>query len=482
MEEQAPVLQDSEALAEPSKLSPISPIAAPVSRRERISAVDTIRGFSLLGILLLNIVSFGQGYWAYENPSIIGGSNPLNIGVWAVMWILADGKMRAIFSMLFGAGVILLTSRAEQRDGGLGIADIYTRRNLWLLLFGVLHCYLLWVGDILYWYAVTGLIFLYPMRKMSVKALLITGALVLLVTSPRGYIEFRSIRDARSKSDAAIAAEKAGKKLTKEQEDAKKKWVEMQKESHPDQKAIDEQNQQVRGNFLSNLRLHLEFAPRIEGLVYYRGGFCDVLGMMLLGMGLLKLGFLSAQRSYAEYATVAIAGYLIGIPINCYTVYIDIRDKFDSGTMALAGLTYDIERFAVAFAHIAVIMMLCKAGAMKWLTSRLAAVGQMALTNYLFDTIVCCLFFCGYGFGQFGKLERYQLYYVVAAIWTIQFFGSRIWLEHFRFGPAEWLWRSLTYWKRQPMRLEQPAEPGADTLVFSGDPQLGALPAAGGQV
>jgi uncharacterized protein len=433
------------------------PAIAPVTRQERLSSVDAIRGFSLLGILLLNIVSFGQAHWAYGNPHPIGGSNPLNVGVWAVMWILADGKMRAIFSMLFGAGTILLTSRAEGRGGGLGIADIYTRRNMWLLLFGILHCYLFWLGDILYWYALTGLVFLYPMRKMSAKALLITGGIVMLLSTPRGYFESHSIIEARDKYNEAAAAEKAGKKLTKDQEEAKKNWENMQKDMNPDQKAIDEENQEVRGGFLANLKLHAKWAPRMESLFYYQGGFLDVLAMMLLGMGLLKLGYLSAARSYREYATVAVVGYLIGIPINCFTVYIDIRDKFDHATMALAGYTYDIERFAVALAHISVIMLLCKAGLMKWFTSRLAAVGQMALTNYLFDTIACCFFFCGYGLGMFGKLERYQLYYVVAAIWSIEFFGSKIWLSYFRFGPAEWLWRSLTYWKRQPMRLRQPA-------------------------
>jgi uncharacterized protein len=431
---------------------------APVTSQERISAVDAIRGFSLLGILLLNIVSFGEGHWAYGNPHIIGGSNPLNVGVWAVMWILADGKMRAIFSMLFGAGVILLTSRAEQRGGAIGIADVFARRNLWLLLIGAIHCYLLWTGDILFWYALTGLIFLYPLRKTPARALLVTGALFALLTSPRGYVQSHSILEDREKYNAAVAAEKAGKKLTKAQEEAKKDWEDQQEEMHPDQEAIDEENNKVRGNFITNVKLHAASAPEMESLSYYEGGFCDVLGMMLLGMGLLKLGFLSAQRSFGEYATVAIAGYLIGLPINCYTVYLDIRDGFDPATMALAGYTYDLQRFAVAFAHIAVIMMLCKSGRMKWLTSRLAAVGQMALTNYLFDSVVCCIFFCGYGFGMFGKLERYQLYYVVAAIWTVELIGSRIWLAHFRYGPAEWVWRSLTYWTRQPMRLPRLVE------------------------
>ena len=463
MDEPIPAPLEPAALAEVAQPAPAAPAIAPVSRQERISAVDTIRGFSLLGILLMNIVSFGQAHWAYDDPHVIGGSNPWNVGVWAVMWILAEGKMRAIFSMLFGAGVILLTSRAEER--GLGIADIYTRRNLWLLLFGVVHCYLFWVGDILYWYAMCGLIFLYPMRKLPPRALFIAGAIALLITSPRGFFQSRHIREVREKNTAVLAAEKAGKKLTKEQEDNKKAWERIQRNSNPDQKLIDEANQVVRGGIVSNVKAHIALAPEIEGGYFYAGGFLDVLGMMLLGMGLLKLGFLSAKRSYAEYATVAIVGYLVGIPINCYTVYIDIRDHFDAATMALSGMTYDVERFAVAFAHISVIMLLCKAGAIQWLTLRLAAVGQMALTNYLFDTLVCTTIFCGWGFGMFGRLERYQLYYVVAAIWAVEFIGSRIWLAHFRFGPAEWVWRSLTYWKRQPMRLEVPA-PAAPPMAM----------------
>jgi uncharacterized protein len=434
-------------------------VIAPVTRLDRISAIDTIRGFSVLGILLVNIVQFGDVHWAYNNPHFVrafnpGGSNPLNIGVWAAIWILAEGKMRAIFSMLFGAGVILLTSRAEERGGGATMADIYTRRNLWLMLFGILHCYLFWIGDILYSYALTALIFLYPMRKLSARALVITGAVVLLIDTPTAFFNARSTWEARDKYTAVVATEKVGKKLTKDQETAKKNWAAMQ---GPSRKAIEEETAQARGNYLSNLKLRTKWAPRVESLSYYKGGFCDVLGMMLLGMGLLKLGFLSAQRSYAEYAAIAIAGYLAGIPINCYTVYIDIRDNFDPATRMLSGITYDLQRFAVAFAHIAVVMMLCKAGRMKWFTSRLAAAGQMALTNYLFDTVVCCMVFCGYGFGLFGKLERYQLYYVVAAIWAAEFIGSRIWLAHFRFGPVEWAWRSLTYWKRQPMRLKAAA-------------------------
>jgi uncharacterized protein len=119
------------------------------------------------------------------------------------------------------------------------------------------------------------------------------------------------------------------------------------------------------------------------------------------------------------------------------------------------GTTYDLGRFSIALAHVGLLLVIVKKGWLSWLMSRLAATGQMALSNYLFHSVVCSTLFCGYGFGLYGRLERHQLYYVVAAIWVFQMLASPIWLRHYRFGPAEWAWRSLTYWKRQPMRNEK---------------------------
>jgi uncharacterized protein len=104
-------------------------------------------------------------------------------------------------------------------------------------------------------------------------------------------------------------------------------------------------------------------------------------------------------------------------------------------------------------------MLLCKAGWMGWLLGRLGAIGQMAFSNYILQSVICAFYFTGYGFAMYGHLERHQLYYVVAAIWVFQLIVSPIWLRYYRFGPLEWGWRSLTYWKRQPMRL------AADTMA-----------------
>ena len=139
---------------------------APVIVKERISSVDTLRGFALLGILLMNIVGFALPGNAYDDPTIAGGATGMNLAVWAVNYILFEGKMVAIFSMLFGAGVILLTSRAEQRGAEAAIADIYYRRTLWLIAFGMAHAYYIWNGDVLYFYGCAGLV-LFPLRKLS---------------------------------------------------------------------------------------------------------------------------------------------------------------------------------------------------------------------------------------------------------------------------------------------------------------------------
>ena len=136
-------------------------------------------------------------------------------------------------------------------------------------------------------------------------------------------------------------------------------------------------------------------------------------------------------------------------PVSAWTI---VRSGFDPATLAFASSTYDVGRLSIALAHLGVIMLLCKTGWLGWLMRGFGAIGQMAFSNYIFHSVVCAFLFTGYGFALYGRLQRYELYYVVAAIWVFQMIVSPIWLRHFQFGPLEWLWRSLTYWKRQPMR------------------------------
>ena len=422
------------------------PAPRPVTQSERIPTIDVVRGVALMGILFMNISSFSGPIEMYINPLMVGNHRSYNLFAWVIRWVLFEGKMRAAFSMLFGAGVILLSERAERR-GAKNVADIFLRRNMWLVLFGVLHFYLIWTGDILYWYGVTALLFLYPCRKVRFRNLIIAGTLVLVVgVGADAYFAIDGIR-ARNQGQAAQALQATGKKLTQEQQDALKKWnetVEQRKKVH------DEDLKAMRGSYLDALKWHAQLGPREQAKSYYMLGFTDVLGMMLIGMGLYRMGFLTGALSYKLYGWTIAAGFLLSIPINSFQAWGVIRDNFqpESAWWVL----YQLGRLTGAIANVALVVLIVKAGLFKSLTRRIAAVGQTALSNYLFTSITCTLLFNGFGFGLYGKLEYYQLYAVVAVVWALNMILSPIWLKYFLFGPMEWVWRSLTYWKRQPMR------------------------------
>lgn len=425
--------------------------AAPVDRGERITALDTLRGFALLGILLMNIVAMGMYGAAYDDPTVTGGSTGPNLWVWAVLHVLAEGKMRCLFSMVFGAGVILLTSRLETRGSS---ADIYYRRTLWLLLFGVIHAYLLWIGDILYPYALCALA-LYPFRKMTARALLTIGAASALLDSGVYIAGGFHTRDLITQGQAALEASDHGQKLTEKQSDAKRDYEQWRRFNRPTSDQLKKDAEQWRGNFASVVKARAKLVAFFHGKPYYSpfSGNWDIWSMMFIGMGLFKLGVLSAQRPARFYGWMALTGYGIGLPLNSYSAWIIVKHHFDPAIHSFANSSYDLGRLSVALGHLAVIMLWCKSGGLEGLRSALGAIGQMAFSNYVTQSIITAFLFTGYGFGRYGRLQRYQLYYVVAAIWIFQLIASPIWMRHFRFGPLEWCWRSLTYWKRQPMRL-----------------------------
>jgi uncharacterized protein len=265
-------------------------------------------------------------------------------------------------------------------------------------------------------------------------------------------------RDLRTKVAEIDAAKAAGKALTEEQTTTKEEWDKMHKMFKPDKKAIEKEITAIRGGYGANLAQRAPLTASMQSDMLYRFLIWDIAGMLILGMGLMKLGVFDASRSYRFYAWMAAIGYGIGIPLNWTMATLWMRSGFDF--IALFGYmmtTSDLGRFTVAAGHTAVIMMLVKAGALRWITKPLANIGRMALSNYLLTSILCTLFFYGYGLGMFAKLQRVQLLYVLAAMWTINLIFSAVWLRFYRFGPAEWMWRSLTYWKKQPMRKEEPA-------------------------
>ena len=427
-------------------------LAEPVAQRERISSLDVLRGFALLGILVMNIGDYAlPGNFDY-NPSILGPLSKLNLLLWAGRFILFEGKMRALFSMLFGAGVILLTSRLEKRGDAAIAGDIFARRNMWLTLFGVLHAYFLWWGDILYFYGMTALLFLYPCRKLKAKPLLIAGIAVVLLLAGYRVVRLEQRSHLAQRAEVAAKLQSAGQSLTDQQKEDLKAWQTVEQNTHPDRQELDKEIAEMRGGYGSVFQHNAPLVFSEQGAGFYRFGFCDSLGMMLIGMGLLQLGFLSGQMANRAYVWTALIGYGVGLPLGVLSIWQVWRQNFNA--LALVRwefLPYDVQRLFVAMANASVVLLVVKSGAVKWATKPLAAVGQTALSNYLGTTLICTLLFDGWGLGLFGKLQFYQLFYVVGAVWVLNLIASSWWLKHFSFGPMEWVWRSLTYWKRQPM-------------------------------
>jgi uncharacterized protein len=318
---------------------------------------------------------------------------------------------------------------------------------MWLVLFGVLHFYFVWIGDILYYYGLTALLFLYPCRKVRFRNLFIAGILVLAMGMGADIFYSVDAIRTRNQGQAAQALQASGKKLNQDQQDALKKWndaLDRRKKEH------DDDLKAMRGSYLDALKWRVQWGPRIQATSYYKFGFPDVLGMMLIGMGLYRMGFLTGALRYKVYAWTIAVGFVLSIPINGFEAWGMIRDNFQPETPWW--VLYQLGRLTGAVANVALVVLISKAGLFKWLTSRIAAVGQTALSNYLFTSISCSILFNGFGFGLYGKLEYYQLYAVVAGVWALNLILSPIWLRYFQFGPMEWVWRSLTYWKRQPMR------------------------------
>jgi uncharacterized protein len=453
---------------EPAGSAGDRPRARPVAESERFFAVDALRGFALLGILAMNIVHFAWPEVVYGNPLRGGGFDGTDRAVWFFNHLFFAGKMMTLFSMLFGAGLVLMDQRAAKR--GASIRGVYYRRILWLLVIGLIHAYLIWSGDILVLYAECGL-FLYFFRNKTPRTLIIVGVTSLLLLVPVLLGLVAGIDSMKATAARVEAQQKAGETPRPFAKWIHDLWTEhLQEEVDPtpaqQAKAWDKTMATYRGGYIGIVKqralpmLVSQILELIFGVTFFAGG------RMLIGMGLMKLGVFSASRSPRFYATMVALGYGIGLPLMVFDAQQMVAHQFSNEFEMHGGMFYNaFGSIIVALGHVGVMMLIVQSGAIEWLTRRLAAVGRMALTNYLTHSIVCTTLFYGYGFGLFGTINRTGLAAIVLAIWTFQLIVSPIWLRYFRFGPAEWIWRSLTYWRLQPMRVS--AVDGAVPTVLS---------------
>ncbi len=402
--------------------------AAPVSASDRLETLDVLRGFALLGILAMNIRAMAGPFSAYMNPlsfDYTGASRAAYIFTSVVF----DLKMMGLFSMLFGAGVLLYA--AKTTESGKPPRGLWFRRMFWLLAFGLAHAYLIWEGDILVPYALCGILLLWWVRRLPAWALM-TGAVLMLavgaVLSVGHGIAWESMSEAERAEEAQMMM------ATPEQ-------ARMQVEG-------------MLGSYLEVVAHRAPFVFMAQTFFFLAFFLWRCGGMMLLGMSLYKLGFLDGRSSPGLYALVAATCIPAGLALAWYGAIELERVRFAMPQRTIADLWNYTGAVFASVGYAAVLIIVVKRGAFGALRRSLAAVGQMAFSNYLLQSVITSVLFLGWGFGLAGQHDYADQLLVVAAVWAFQLVASPLWLARYRFGPAEWLWRSLTYWQRQPMRRD----------------------------
>ncbi|MEQ9095889.1 MAG: DUF418 domain-containing protein [Phycisphaerales bacterium] len=406
----------------------------PTTQQDRIRSIDTLRGVALLGIFVMNIPIFALTGAAFFNPPIAGGFEGLDYLTWLASHALFDMKMMAIFSMLFGAGVALMAERLTET--GRNAAGVHYRRMGWLLAIGMIHAYLIWFGDILVAYALVGML-VYPLRRLRALWLAIIGGLLLPVGMALSGAQQAMFELLRNSTDPQMM----------------ETWKEVGVMFFPDAAALEEERQKVLGGFFHRAAAQAPDVVMMQTFVFAVFIFWRVSGLMLLGMALHKWGVFRAERSVRDYVTMLVAGALLGGGLIAAGVAVNHAKGFDPvAFFGVVGWFNYAGSVGVALAWVALVMLICKAGVLGMVRHALASVGRMALTNYLMQSVIGAFIFYGWGLGYFGQLSRSELIPIVLGVWALQLIISPLWLSKFRFGPMEWLWRSLTYLKPAPMR------------------------------
>lgn len=399
---------------------------------DRHLTLDTVRGVAVLGILLLNIIAFSMPAPAYFNPAAYGGSEGIDLAAWFGNFVLFDGKMRGLFSFLFGASTLLVIERATAK--GESAAKVHYARMIWLLVFGLIHLWAIWWGDILNHYALIGMIAFF-FRNARVKTLLIVGCILLVI---------QFIISAFIPMVAAMAQLAPGKPGMGEALEGLKQGF-----GQPSDAWLTEDVALHRGSWWSIAVDRFSEAKWIPlvGLIQY--GW-ETLAYMLFGMAAYRNGMLTGQWERRRYIRWVAIGFGIGIPAYVALALWMMRSEFGlvEVTSATMVLTTPI-RPLVIMGWAALIVLLMRPGG--FLTNRLAAAGRMAFTNYLGTSLICTTIFYGYGLGWYGELSRAEVYLVVLGVWALILLWSKPWLERFAYGPLEWVWRSLARGRPQTM-------------------------------
>jgi uncharacterized protein len=407
----------------------------------RVVTLDIVRGVAVMGILAMNIVAFAMPQQAYLNPLAFGSESAADFASWAFSFVFIDGKMRGLFSFLFGASMLLVIQLAEAK--GESARSVTFRRQLWLLLFGYLHFTLIWYGDILVGYALIGML-AWHFRECRPRTLVRWGIYLVL-------IQF-AVFVATTAHTANLAEAVGGPNPSSSDLSA---WAQMSgKVAVPSADKLAEEMGRFLGPW-SGVVGH-QLTQMTMPLIFSAVFGWETLAFMLFGMAALKSGFLTGEWSDSRYRKTALIGFGVAVPAYAILAALLFADEFSTvGIYAYAFALTVPFRPARILAFAALIILVTRRQG--WLVDRIAAAGRAAFTNYLGTSILMTGLFYGWGLGWFGSLSRAELWLVVLPMWLLMLAWSKPWLDRFAYGPFEWLWRSLARWKTQPMRKRLPA-------------------------
>lgn len=405
---------------------------------ERIDAIDILRGVAVLGILLINIRSYAVPDISLANPSEYGNDASHNRLAYNLTYVLAKQKFMAIFSMLFGASVLLFTDRLLQKGKGPWAHFV---RNWWLFLLGVAHLILIWSGDVLLIYALCAFP-LYFMRKLPPRWHLGLGVVVffvpLLIT---GFIQ---------------------KEIPNFDEDGQTLFYNLW---HPEPSDLEANVEKYRnGSYQDQVVSRWDYetdlgSTRAEYILtasLWGNYIARSFGMMLVGMALYRWGVFGAKLSAKVYRRMAWWGLGIGIPLCLIGLEYNLYHSWDWEVCYYYGRIGNfLGTGPVAIGYIGLVMLWCQGTGMRWLRARLTEVGRTALSCYIGQSLIATFIFYGFGLGLYGSVDYLLQLVFVAGIWIVQILLVQFWMKHFRQGPLEWLWRCLTYLRLQPLRRDK---------------------------
>lgn len=410
--------------------------AAPARLAERIGSLDLMRGIAVLGILAANIVAFGQPFSAYMFPeTFLVPAGDDGGWMWIAQFVLIDGKMRGIFTVLFGVGLYLFMERAWARGQ---TRWLQARRLFFLMLFGMVHFFFIWRGDILFYYAVIGFIALLclgwsPKDQLKVGLLgYFAGAIFYALM----MLPLHFIADTSFGQNVAMAETRVGLEEGKQEALADDVIESGLKQS-------DDYIGFVEHRFSEHW-----FEPLTNVLFFG----LELLPLMLIGMGLYRLGFFDGGIDPGRMRFWGWIGFLGGSLLHLLIgLWVQSIGFTYYGTLAAFVGVSPLPSLMMVLGIMA-LLAVYGPGWKGWLAQRFAAAGRAAFTNYLGTSILMLLVFHGWALGLFGELNRPQLYLVVLSAWIVMLAWSKPWLERYRYGPLEWLWRCLTYRKMFPLK------------------------------